>query len=371
MGALLIPPVRNRQPDNLAEINWSNPITRLLNLAFDGKTARDVVRNKKFETAAGYIKPTRGGLGYEVTGSSTVAQLAGATYPDQVVSVFVLLDHTTPPSSYVGLLGRGTYASETSSDFSFENGGDLVVAYSFEGADGSTALALGSAPDSGLHAYAVSSTGTNVTAYIDGKNSGSDSFAWHFDTGAQTWLIGATTTDYLNESMPGKYLLALVWNRVLSESEHRSLAANPWQIFKGCQRLLAIQATGEVQLLSPVSDVSDGSWLPSTGSDLYATVDESSYSDTDYIYATSATTCTLAIAAGTDPAVSTGHTLRYRLLSGSGTVTVTLKQSTTTIASWGPHTLTGAAQDFAQTLTGGEADSITDYSALRVEFTAS
>jgi hypothetical protein len=123
-------------------------------------------------------------------------------------------------------------------------------------------------------------------------------------------------------------------------------------------------------LLSPVSDVSDGSWLPSTGTDLYATVDESSYSDTDYIYAASATTCTLALATGTDPAVSTGHVLRYRLLAGSGAVTVTLKQNTTTIASWGPHTLSGSAQDFAQTLSAGEADSITDYSALRVEFTA-
>jgi hypothetical protein len=30
--------------------------------------------------------------------------------------------------------------------------------------------------------------------------------------------------------------------------------------------------------------------------------------------------------------------------------------------------LTGAAQDFAQTLSGGEADSITDYSDLRVVF---
>ena len=47
-----------------------------------------------------------------------------------------------------------------------------------------------------------------------------------------------------------------------------------------------------------------------------------------------------------------------------------LKQGSTTIASWGPHSLTGSAQDFAQTLTGGQADSITDYSALRVEFTS-
>lgn len=125
-----------------------------------------------------------------------------------------------------------------------------------------------------------------------------------------------------------------------------------------------------VQKLAPVSDVSAGSWTPSSGTDLYAMLDETAASDTDYIAATSATTCTLALASGSDPASSTGHILRYRLPPGSGTVSVALKQGTTTIASWGPHTLTGAAQDFAQTLTGGEADSITDYSALRVEFTS-
>lgn len=141
----------------------------------------------------------------------------------------------------------------------------------------------------------------------------------------------------------------------------------PW----GAGLIIILPVSGSAaQYLAPVSDVAAGSWTPSTGSDLYAMLDETSYSDTDYIAATSATTCTLALGSGSDPSSSTGHILRYRLLSGSGTVAVTLKQGTTTIASWGPHTLTLAAQDFAQTLTGGEADSITDYSALRVEFTS-
>lgn len=35
------------------------------------------------------------------------------------------------------------------------------------------------------------------------------------------------------------------------------------------------------QLLVPVSDISAGVWTPSTGSDLYAMLDESAYSDAD------------------------------------------------------------------------------------------
>lgn len=126
-----------------------------------------------------------------------------------------------------------------------------------------------------------------------------------------------------------------------------------------------------VQLLAPISDLSAGGWSPSSGSDLYAMLDESAASDADYIVSSSATSCEIRLAVGADPGASTGHVLRYRLLAGSGSIAVALKQGSTTIASWGPHALTGAAQDFAQTLSGAEADSITDYSDLRVVLTAS
>jgi len=97
-------------------------------------------------------------------------------------------------------------------------------------------------------------------------------------------------------------------------------------------------------------------------------LDESAYSDADYIVSTTSSTCEMRVTVGTDPVSSTGHILRYRLLAGTGTISASLKQGSTTIASYGPHMLTGAAQDFAQTLSGGEADSITDYSDLRVVF---
>lgn len=124
------------------------------------------------------------------------------------------------------------------------------------------------------------------------------------------------------------------------------------------------------QVLAPVSDIADGAWTPSTGTDLYACVDEATYSDADYIAATTATTCELAFAAGTDPASSVDHALQYRLLAGNGTIAVALKQGAATIASFGPHTLTGVAQAMQQALSGAQADSITDYAALSVAITA-
>ncbi len=244
-----------RQPAGPCGIDWGNQITRALLVAFDGRTARDMVRPAKF-SGAGAIKPTKIGRGYEITGISSVAQLSGRAVPLSPVSVFVLLDHDTPPSRYASLIGRGSDAGSTASQFALESG-NLKVYHSLTGGLGSAYL--GSVTNSGAHDYAVSSTGSAVTAYIDGLQSGSDTFAWQFSTSAQTWLVGASSTDYLTEYMPGKYLLALVWNRALSAQEIRALHLNPWQVFKERPRILTIPVTGAApQLLAKVSDVAAG-----------------------------------------------------------------------------------------------------------------
>jgi hypothetical protein len=170
--------------------------------------------------------------------------------------------------------------------------------------------------------------------------------------------------------MLGGLTLVLRFDRVLDSREIKLLVDNPWQVFDPDIVQMWLPAGGAPQLLVPISDVSAGAWTPSSGSDLYAMLDESTYSDADYIVTSSASTCEMRVTTAGDPAVSTGHVLRYRLLAGTGSITALLKQGSTTIASYGPHTLTGSAQDFAQTLTGGEADSITDYSDLRVVFTS-
>lgn len=365
MGTLLVRPDRAKQPEYLAEIDWNNPITRGLQLAFDGRSKCDALTRRKF-TGSGLVKPTIRGHGYEIVGDSTVATLAKPCPVGTGASAFILMRCDSIPTAR-SIFGRGNWPSGNVCSIS-RDGLDLAV---YDQTYGQTSSTLGTFQDSGLHSYGVSGNSSAVTGYIDGKYGNTDSsFSFAFQPASLNWVIGTSSDDATGEYAAGVYLLCLAWNRVLSATEHLSLHVNPWQIFRQSPRFISVLATGSVQLLSPISDVSAGDWLPSTGTDLYATVDESSYGDTDYIYATSATTCTLALASGGDPGVSTGHKLSYRLLAGSGAVTVTLKQSTTTVVSWGPHTLTGAAQSFTQTLTGGQADSITDYSALRVEFEA-
>ena len=67
----------------------------------------------------------------------------------------------------------------------------------------------------------------------------------------------------------------------------------------------------------PTEDLEVGNWTPSTGSSLYACVDEDPYSDSDYISLLGADSsltrsCYLKLGALTDPGVNTGHKLSIR-----------------------------------------------------------
>lgn len=126
-----------------------------------------------------------------------------------------------------------------------------------------------------------------------------------------------------------------------------------------------------VQLLSPTSDITAGGWTPSSGTDLFAMLDEPVPVDSDYIVTITPTYCEIKLSAPSGTPGTGSHVLRYRFLAGTGSIEVSLKQGTTIIATWGPHTLTASTQDFAQTLTAPQAAAITDYTDLRVGFTSS
>jgi hypothetical protein len=128
-----------------------------------------------------------------------------------------------------------------------------------------------------------------------------------------------------------------------------------------------------VQNAAPTSTISSGSWTPSTGATLYGTIDEASADDADYDVDTSAgSTMEVKFAGLTDPASSTGHIVRYRISGESGTLTVSLRQGASTeIAAWAHTPPPSTPTTFNQTLSGAQADSITDYTDLRLRVVSS
>lgn len=142
-----------------------------------------------------------------------------------------------------------------------------------------------------------------------------------------------------------------------------------------------------VQTLLASADSVDGNWHDNTGgTNLSGAIDESTASDSDYITSElhpTTSTSRVKLASGIDPASSTGHVIHWRVrkdATGGDTVdmTVTLRQGGgnalgggTQIATFNRTNVDGTGwTTYDETLSGGEADSITNYSDLYLEFTA-
>lgn len=368
-------PWSGKQPQFNARIDTNNPITRGLVFAYNPATGTGFAVINGLLKSATTIGSTN--IANSIAGRGTV--FSGNTANRIVFASpissgdMTLVVVATPSAASSGQAFFGLFNSadvNASSNYLSIESGPVYGALSTDNSN--WVAASGRAPV----ANEIVTLGASFTAsgkrdlYINGAFSASSATARN-PTGLDVVSVGCynggSASGWLSP-LTGRVFVSLVFNRVLSASEHKALSENPWRIFKPLPGYFPVAAASAPQLLVPISDVSAGAWTPSAGSDLYAMLDEGTYSDADYIVSTTSSTCEMRVTVGTDPVSSTGHILRYRLLAGTGTISASLKQGSTTIASYGPHMLTGAAQDFAQTLSGGEADSITDYSDLRVVF---
>ena len=131
----------------------------------------------------------------------------------------------------------------------------------------------------------------------------------------------------------------------------------------------------------------DGAWTEDDGTSttIFSEIDESSADSADYIRSALAPTSDPYVTKLTtleDPVSSSGHHVRYRYgkdASGGAQIdlTVQLRQGYTDegspgtlIKEWTHTDISDTPADADQTLSGGEADSITDYTDLYLRFVA-
>lgn len=137
----------------------------------------------------------------------------------------------------------------------------------------------------------------------------------------------------------------------------------------------------------PSADTSIGTYTDQAGgtTNIYATMDESAADDGDYIKSVTAPSSApyvTKLTSVTDPASSTGHVVRVRCRNGVAgaraiDLTAQLRQGYTNegspgtlIATLSQATVSGSFTTYSATLTGGEADSITDYGSLYIRIVA-
>lgn len=126
-----------------------------------------------------------------------------------------------------------------------------------------------------------------------------------------------------------------------------------------------------------IQDIANSIWYDQNGGtqDIFQSIDETTPNDADYIRTDdNPVTATYEgnIQAHEDPNRSDNHIMRVRHLKTgdrNGTITVTLFQETVgNIASFEATPVQDTANTLEYTLTGAEADAITDYTRLRVRF---
>lgn len=135
---------------------------------------------------------------------------------------------------------------------------------------------------------------------------------------------------------------------------------------------LSETTSGTLQYLRPISDIAANGWLPITGGDLYAMLDEVSADDADYIYSPGNPTTEqfeVKLSPAGDPLSSSNHivTLRLQAIGADTNFDLNLVQGTTVLDSWTENvTVAAGVVERSHTLSGAVADSITDYADLRV-----
>lgn len=124
------------------------------------------------------------------------------------------------------------------------------------------------------------------------------------------------------------------------------------------------------QFARPSSDVLTTGWTPTPGGTLFSTVDEAVTDDADFINTGATVTVKFGLSSITDPVSSTGHIIRVRARTTSGgTITAALTSSgggTTYYPATSIGVLAGSFTDYALTLSGPQADSITNYATMEL-----
>jgi len=132
-----------------------------------------------------------------------------------------------------------------------------------------------------------------------------------------------------------------------------------------------INETVVYQYARPTSDIASNGWLPSTGSDLFAMVDEVARNDADYIYsppdpATQAFEMKFGTPAGTLGTTDNHWDYALKAVNQNTTFDLKLVQGTTVLDSWSDTVTANTTAEFTHTFTAGVMATITDKTDVRV-----
>lgn len=237
-------------PQSNKRVNIANPITKGLQFVLipTQLNPADLLSGVQFTAQGGTtLSNNLGGIGWDVITTGTDGLQAGVV-------------RSSLPTSVGLVFFPGTLASNANL-FNFANSASLS-------AINRLGLRVGSANN--LSVYSSGPTGTTVeslspntidvtkinvavgvftgaasrTAYLNGQ-AGTVNTTSNIPTGTNTTNLGSSAATIRQNGQIGHYVLAVTWNRALTQAEAISFTKNPWQIFAGI--------TKQVSYKTPIS----------------------------------------------------------------------------------------------------------------------
>ena len=390
MAVILRPERWTRQPTGPVDVDWSNPLARNLKAAFigglTGNRVYEAITRTLSNTNAGVVSVTGVGLADQYSSSAITAQFDTAFgMPQNNAAIFVKFywNGSTYANQHGCLvkvgnastgygIGFGTATSSSMWDSATDfTGAYLSGLYEAVAWKGNSTVSLSPNVDiSALFYINSNNTGGIYAPRIGGYTWGASTPV----TPSGNVYIGGYTTNRYPSNSPF-FHVSFLWNRIPSNEETDELHRNPWQIFRPLNRRIWVgpSVAATYQYARPGSDVSAGAWAPSSGTDLYAMLNDVTPNDSTYIYTQTLDSNYEPLLvwdeAFSDPGVSTEHVLKVRVGAGgipSGkSLVTTLMQGASQIAQFTDAGPISANTTVEHTLSGAEADSITNYNDLR------
>ena len=340
---------QTEQPQVNLQINWGNPITRGLIALIDGASGLELVTSTVPTFSNGTRSTGSNGqsVGYTTSQYATYGFANRSRLTNQL-TMFSLTDYTAGGSPN-GFLFGDTQSAGAGYNFGLYGNGVAWNAFVKTGGSGASATG-GTFGQRSRFAHSATYDGANIRQYLDGVAAGVTAKTGNVDTGSFSLNINRWNSGNLHA---GRFYIGGVWNRALSVAEIASLSANPWQLFEPQMR--SIPLPSGVTVYYPASDIVVNSWTPSTGSDLFAMVDDPTLNRADFITSPNLTSPVTmgwgsSLAAGTydvsvdfDRTGATGQ-LRIVLLDSGGTAVGT--------SSWQAAPSSAATTVFSVTTTG-------------------
>lgn len=348
--------IRTQQPQTPCGIDWSNPLTRALEIAISPRA------NAESILAAGAGKSTVMGVSGENIGffnglpvtRDRDRLLISNTRPDKTI-LLATLDGSVASTTDELHCNDGGF-SKGSWRIRRNNSGRFLNIVNEIGVPSSTAVAVANGPNVFVFRTSIS----NIETFRNGIFISADVIPKATVVPNSSYAIGIGSGAVSNHPA----VLALVFSRALSNAEIKSLSDNPWQIFQPLSKPIYTN-NQDIVLPSkgyPAKDLSKGLWTgfspDNVNNSLVDKIDEPALDTNDYIYTDYPSTTEFELSETQFPGTG-GHQLSYNVASSVGAIaTVVMRQGMTEIAKW-EHPLTNTDDTYTQTLTSEQIARIT------------